>query len=643
MNIIIPLGGLGERFKNEGYFQPKPLVKILGKEMLFYLIDNLTLCAEDKLIIIYNKELDKFNFKDLIQSKYSKSAKENNNIDVDMITLHKNTDGAAETILHGLGNIDSKYLSRKTILLDCDTFYFSDVITTFRNQSNCSVFCFRDDQDKPIYSYCKIENEVVKEIKEKIKISEYANTGCYCFESGSILKQYCFRVVNNNIKERGEFYTSCVISEMLKDGYIFNANVIEPNDFKCVGTPLQLKIFCSYVSNTKENNNRMLRICFDLDNTLVTFPKINGDYSTVEPITRNIDYLKYLKKIGHTIIIYTARRMRTYNGNVAKVITNIGKTTFDTLDKFEIPYDEIYFGKPHADCYIDDLAINAFADIEKEIGIYKTGISERDFNEITTDTMDVITKKSFGDKLKGEIFYYQNMPTIIKKYFPLFIASGQHFYSMEKIKGIPLSYLYVNESLTRDQFSKFLNIIHEIHNVRVKESDVDGNINIYDVYSKKITNRYNGFDYSVYPHSCETYEKLIRYFDTYEDESGGKLGIIHGDPVLTNCIMDINGDFKLIDMRGQVGEVLTIYGDIFYDYGKIFQSITGYDEILLDKIINDTYKKNIVRVFREFIVEKYGVDTMDKIKMIRDSLLFTLIPLHHNDKCAKYYGWINQD
>ena len=57
--------------------------------------------------------------------------------------------------------------------------------------------------------------------------------------------------------------------------------------------------------------------------------------------------------------------MKTHKGNVGAIIADIGKTTFDTLDKFEIPYDEIHFGKPYANFYIDDLAINAFSNLEK--------------------------------------------------------------------------------------------------------------------------------------------------------------------------------------------------------------------------------------------------------------------------------------
>ena len=43
--------------------------------------------------------------------------------------------------------------------------------------------------------------------------------------------------------------------------------------------------------------------------------------------------------------------MKTHNGNVGKILCDIGKITFNTLEKFNIPFDEIYFGKPYADVY----------------------------------------------------------------------------------------------------------------------------------------------------------------------------------------------------------------------------------------------------------------------------------------------------
>jgi len=93
-------------------------------------------------------------------------------------------------------------------------------------------------------------------------------------------------------------------------------------------------------------------------------------------------------------------------------------------------------------------------------------------------------------------------------------------------------------------------------------------------------------------------------------------------------------------MRGKVGDICTLYGDILYDYGKIYQSLIGYDEILLDKIVNMEYKSKLISTFENYIIETYGPDTLNKIIMITYSLLFTLLPLHDNNKCIKYYKLI---
>lgn len=116
---------------------------------------------------------------------------------------------------------------------------------------------------------------------------------------------------------------------------------------------------------------KILRICFDIDKTLVTFPDVEGDYSTVKPIHKNIEFVRLAKSLGHTVILYTARKMGTYSGNAGRALAEIGKITFETLEKFNIPYDEIYFGKPSADFYIDDKAVYAFDNLEHATGIKK--------------------------------------------------------------------------------------------------------------------------------------------------------------------------------------------------------------------------------------------------------------------------------
>ena len=99
------------------------------------------------------------------------------------------------------------------------------------------------------------------------------------------------------------------------------------------------------------------KFCFDLDGTICYTKKKDESYLEVKPIPGAVSTLKRLKKEGHYIIIMTARNMATHSNNLGKIIANQAPIVFEWLKKHEIPYDEIHFGKPLADFYIDDKAI----------------------------------------------------------------------------------------------------------------------------------------------------------------------------------------------------------------------------------------------------------------------------------------------
>ena len=98
---------------------------------------------------------------------------------------------------------------------------------------------------------------------------------------------------------------------------------------------------------------------------------------------------------------------------------------------------------------------------------------------------------------------------------------------------------------------------------------------------------------------------------------------------------------KLIDPRGITSDnKLCIYGDIMYDYGKILQSLSGYDEIMLtgEKFLDN---RKMIDLLYQHVSLKYGEQYIDHINMIKSTLLYTLIPLHDNNRCEKYYKLIN--
>jgi len=614
MNIIIPIGGIGQRFKDEGYDLPKPLISALGKPMIYHVIGSLYLESTDTVHIVYHNHLKEFNFETLIKFYFPY-------INIKFISLDYLTKGAAETVLRGLETFTEEELNDNVLLLDCDTFYNDDIVAGYKSApTKNAIFYFNSTDPNPIYSYINLDGITVTDIKEKIKISDNANTGAYGFESSRELKQYCTKVLDLD----KEVYISCVYEEMLKDNKTIIGGKIE--SFNCVGTPLQLKTYC----NKYKEIASPLRVCFDLDNTLVTHPTISGDYTSVLPIQRNIDYLKLLHRLGHTIIIYTARRFKTHNGNVGAIVADIGKITFDTLDKFDIPYDEIFFGKPYAQYYIDDLAVNANSSLDKALGIYDTDIAPRSFNKIEY-TDNTVIKYTAN---KGEIYWYKNIPESVEEYFPKVVSIQDNRIELERIDGVSYSYLYTNKQLTQKHLFSLIDALSNIHSF-----DCPSSINIYSNYSKKLRQRITEYPELYIKYGIvDLLMKIIYSLQEYEEKNKGVSGIIHGDPVFTNVFETPTG-VKLIDMRGKQGDEVTLYGDIYYDFAKIYQSLIGYDNILNGIEIDDAYRSELVNYFESMISR----EEIEKIKLITTSLLISMLPLHDDDetKFNKYIKLIH--
>jgi hypothetical protein len=88
--------------------------------------------------------------------------------------------------------------------------------------------------------------------------------------------------------------------------------------------------------------------CFDLDGTLCT--NTEGDYQQAEPLRSNIARLNKLFEAGHRIIVFTARGSTT--GIDWRSLTE------RQLRDWSVQYHELLLGKPFADVYIDDKAVN---------------------------------------------------------------------------------------------------------------------------------------------------------------------------------------------------------------------------------------------------------------------------------------------
>ncbi len=112
-----------------------------------------------------------------------------------------------------------------------------------------------------------------------------------------------------------------------------------------------------------------MRICVDLDGTICSTKTAEQSYEDVVPLPGAVDTLETLKQRGYYIVIHTARNMRCCNNNLGRVIKNQAKLVVDWLEKYRIPYDELLFGKPHVDYFIDDkgLTFTTWDDIREKL------------------------------------------------------------------------------------------------------------------------------------------------------------------------------------------------------------------------------------------------------------------------------------
>ena len=207
ITVMIPLGGLGSRFQKEGYTRPKPFVQVMGKPMILWVLDSLKLRPQDELVIVYNPDFLSRKYWPIVTATYPR---------LRFVELPGPTRGAAETVMIGLRGINATLRAQPVMLVDGDAFYDQDIVSMYREVASKGangVFYFEDTQPKPMYSYIVFDpsSRRISQVKEKVKISDYANSGCYCFASGVELEKQCCALLDSGSTQLsqdkvGEYY-----------------------------------------------------------------------------------------------------------------------------------------------------------------------------------------------------------------------------------------------------------------------------------------------------------------------------------------------------------------------------------------------------------------------------------------------------
>jgi len=98
----------------------------------------------------------------------------------------------------------------------------------------------------------------------------------------------------------------------------------------------------------------------DIDGTLCGVKALDQSYADLVPLQEMLDKLGEYQLKGFRILLFTSRNMNTYKNNLGQINKHTAPVLIEWLARWNVPYDEILFGKPwprKRGFYIDDRSI----------------------------------------------------------------------------------------------------------------------------------------------------------------------------------------------------------------------------------------------------------------------------------------------
>lgn len=255
IQLIIPMSGLGSRFVDEGYEDPKPLIDVGGFPMVKHVV-GLFEGVSDVIFICNEKHLKETNMLSVLKS-ISPDSK------IFSIPCHKM--GPVYAVSQIFDDISDE---KEIIISYCDygTVWDFDRFLNVARSGNFdgSIPCYTGFHPHMLkgdnYAFCKEDNKVLIEIKEKEsftsnKMQEYASNGTYYFKTGALVKKYFQKILDLKLSLNGEYYVSLVYNVLAFEG--LRVNIFEIDKMLQWGTPYDLEIYKSwfnFFSNIKKGD-----------------------------------------------------------------------------------------------------------------------------------------------------------------------------------------------------------------------------------------------------------------------------------------------------------------------------------------------------------------------------------------------------
>jgi NDP-sugar pyrophosphorylase family protein len=253
MKIVIPMSGVGRRFVEAGYTDPKPLIVVDGQPIIKHVIDLFP--GETDIHCICNQtHLETTAMRSILNS-YS-------------ATIHE-IDGHSYGPVYAVSQIfDTIGDDEEVIVSYCDygtAWDYQGFLTHVRGAGlDGAVAAYRGFHPHMLgtdnYAFLRMdEGGLVAEVREKEpftddRMSEYASNGTYYFRTGAILKRFFQGLMDAGIQKNGEYYVSLVYNLLIQAG--LRVGVYEIQKMLQWGTPRDLETYNMWSQHFKRAAQR---------------------------------------------------------------------------------------------------------------------------------------------------------------------------------------------------------------------------------------------------------------------------------------------------------------------------------------------------------------------------------------------------
>jgi NDP-sugar pyrophosphorylase family protein len=236
LQVLMPMGGLGTRFRKVGITTPKPLIEVDGAPMFQRALRSFAPWAGDKQVVVVVRADDDAEHGLARQVLGVEPT-------ADVVLLDHDTRGAVETCLEARDRLDPDL---PLVIMDCDIAfdspeYFRVLGEAVRSQ-DVDGLLLSFSSTEPRYSFAEVGPDgIVVRTAEKQAISSDALMGVYSFTSARVFLEAADRLMAKQIDAAmPEYYVSLVFNELISSGRRVG---LVRGDFYCFGTPEELAAY----------------------------------------------------------------------------------------------------------------------------------------------------------------------------------------------------------------------------------------------------------------------------------------------------------------------------------------------------------------------------------------------------------------